>query len=75
MRGFLPSSLFRYFAVIAAVGMAVCFPAGLHAATTVSNVRAGQRAGTKLVDIDYDITGPTGWVSVAVQVSADAGAS
>ena len=44
-------------------------------AATVSNVRAGQRAGTKLVDIDYDITGTTGWASVSVQVSADGGAS
>ncbi len=71
MRGFLPSSLFRCFAVIAAVGMVVCFPAGLHGATTVSNVRPG----TKLVDVDYDITGTTGWVSVSVQGSTDAGAS
>ena len=29
----------------------------LPAQITVGNVRAAQRAGTKLVDIDYDLTG------------------
>ena len=58
-------------------GLALFLALGVAApgAATVSNVRAGQRAGTKLVDIDYDITGTTGWASVSVQVSADGGAS
>ena len=42
---------------------------------TVSNVRAAQRAGTKLVDIDYDIAGATDLVTVTLQVSPDGGAT
>jgi hypothetical protein len=57
------------------VAACVFLSSGAVAATTVSNVRAAQRAGTKLVDLDDDLTGTTGWVSVSVQVSADAGAS
>jgi formylglycine-generating enzyme required for sulfatase activity len=39
----------------------------------VSNVRAAQRPGTNLVDIDYDVTGTTKPVVVGMQVSADDG--
>ncbi len=42
---------------------------------TVSNVRAAQRVGTKIVEIDYDISGASGPVAVYLQVSADAGAT
>jgi hypothetical protein len=35
-----------------------------------SNVRPAQRAGSKLVDIDYDVTGTTSPVDVALQISA-----
>ena len=45
----------------------VCGPAA--AQLTVDNVRAVQRAGTKLVDIDYDVTGTSGPVVVGVQGS------
>lgn len=38
----------------------------------VSNVQAAQRAGTKLVDIAYDVTA-TGAVSVSVVVSTNSG--
>jgi formylglycine-generating enzyme required for sulfatase activity len=39
----------------------------------VSNVRAAQRPGTNLVDIDYDVTGTTKPVVVSMQVSDDDG--
>jgi formylglycine-generating enzyme required for sulfatase activity len=38
-------------------------------------VRAAQRAGTKLVDIDYDVAGATSPVEVRLQVSPDGGAT
>ena len=40
-----------------------------------SNVRPAQRAGSKLVDIDYDVTGTTSPVTVALQISADGGST
>ena len=50
--------------------------AQLTAATVVSNLTASQRAGTKLVDIGYDLTA-TGFTSVQVslEVSSDGGAT
>jgi len=42
---------------------------------SVSNVRASQRAGTKMVDISYDLSGGTPPISVSVQASSDAGAT
>ncbi|MCX6880141.1 MAG: SUMF1/EgtB/PvdO family nonheme iron enzyme [Verrucomicrobia bacterium] len=39
----------------------------------VANVRAAQRAGTNLVDIDYDVTGTTKPVLVKLEVSGDNG--
>jgi hypothetical protein len=42
---------------------------------TISNVRASQRAGTRLVDIYYDVVSPLGPVAVTVEVSADGGAT
>ena len=42
----------------------------------VSNVRAGQRSGTKLVDIYYDVTDPDGdLLTISVAVSDDGGAT
>jgi len=41
----------------------------------VSNVRAAQRAGTKLVDVYYDLSGANGPATVAVAVSSDGGSS
>jgi len=38
-----------------------------------ANVGAAQRAGTKLVDIDYDVPGLDGLVLVSLQASADGG--
>ncbi|NQW99372.1 SUMF1/EgtB/PvdO family nonheme iron enzyme [bacterium] len=37
------------------------------------NIRPAQRAGSKLVDIDYDVTGTSAPVSVSLQGSADGG--
>lgn len=45
----------------------------LCAQITVGNVRAAQRAGTKLVDIDYDLTGIATPCKVWVEISADGG--
>jgi hypothetical protein len=46
------------------------------AAPVVSNLTASQRAGTKLVDIRYDLSAPDiDSVSVSLQVSSDGGAS
>jgi len=43
------------------------------AAAVLSNVRAVQRAATKLVDIDYDVTGSSAPVAVTLKVSCDGG--
>ena len=40
---------------------------------TITNVRAAQRAGTNLVDIDYDVTGTTQPLKITLEVSADDG--
>ena len=45
----------------------------VEAAPTVTNVRAAQRAGTKLVDVDYDLAGASGTVNAFLRVSADGG--
>jgi len=45
----------------------------VHAQLTVGNVRAAQRAGTELVDIDYDITGASNSVTVLLEISSDGG--
>lgn len=45
------------------------------AAPVVSNVTASQRAGSKLVDISYDVTADTPEVAVSLRVSSDGGAT
>jgi hypothetical protein len=45
------------------------------AGPNVANVRASQRAGTKLVDIYYDLSGGTEPISVSLAASSDAGAT
>ena len=59
--------------VIAALFGAVVCSEG--AAPVVSNVRAAQRTGTELVDIYYDVSASVPPLTVAVQVSADGGAT
>jgi formylglycine-generating enzyme required for sulfatase activity len=49
-------------------------PAAAHAADpVVSNLSAGQRAGTKLVDITYDVAADTPTVTVSLEISSDGG--
>lgn len=48
---------------------------GRAGAQTVTNVRAAQRAGTKLVDVYYDLSGGSGPSTVAVAVSDNGGSS
>ncbi|MCH2064637.1 MAG: SUMF1/EgtB/PvdO family nonheme iron enzyme, partial [Roseibacillus sp.] len=51
-------------------------PAGLRAADpVVSNVSAAQRAGTRLVDIRYDVTADTPTVVIFLEISSDGGAT
>ncbi len=48
---------------------------GRAGAQTVTNVRAAQRAGTKLVDVYYDLSGVQGLTKMEVGVSTDGGIS
>ena len=52
--------------------MLVAAPAA-NAQFTAGNVRAAQRTGTKLVDIDYDITGIATPCTVILEISSDGG--
>ena len=48
----------------------------IHAAPVVSNITAAQRAGTKLVDITYNVAAPGfAKVEVTLQASSDGGAT
>ncbi|MCX6874874.1 MAG: SUMF1/EgtB/PvdO family nonheme iron enzyme [Verrucomicrobia bacterium] len=61
----------RFLALLATLALAAA-PAA-NAQITVGNVRAAQRAGTKLLDIDYDITGTSNSATVSLEISADGG--
>ena len=52
--------------------MLVAAPAA-NAQFTAGNVRAAQRPGTKLVDIDYDVTGIATPVTIWLEISSDGG--
>jgi hypothetical protein len=52
--------------------LASCSPV-LAADPLVSNLTASQRAGTKLVDIRYDVTASTPMVKVTLEISSDGG--
>jgi len=41
----------------------------------VSNLSASQRAGTKLVDISYDVSADTSTVDISLEISSDGGAT
>ena len=58
--------------IVLAVCLAVC--GVLHADPAVTNVLASQRAGTKLVDVYYDLSG-TGAMTVSLGVSNNGGSS
>ncbi|MBX3739698.1 MAG: SUMF1/EgtB/PvdO family nonheme iron enzyme [Akkermansiaceae bacterium] len=57
------------------VCVAMVLAIGCSYAQTVGNVRAAQRAGTKLVDVYYDLGGDDGPYRVAFEGSADGGAT
>jgi formylglycine-generating enzyme len=63
--------------IIAFLALELCLAASARAATAIiSNVRAAQRPGTKLVDIRYDVTGTTNDVlQVRVAASTNGGLS
>lgn len=61
--------------LLAALFFAVADTAPLKADPVVSNVRAAQRAGTKLVDVYYDLSGADGPATVSVAVSDNGGSS
>jgi formylglycine-generating enzyme required for sulfatase activity len=70
-----PAALLFLRSLILAVG---CFGAvaSVQAAPVVSNLTAAQRAGTKLVDISYDLAAPGfGSVAVTLEASSDGGAT
>ncbi len=53
-----------------------CVAAGWAAGPTISNIRSGQRPGTELVDIDYDLADPgSATLTISVAVSDNGGAS
>ena len=64
-------TLFRFFVLWS---LTVFCPL-VEAQVVVSNIRPVQRAGSKMGDIDYDVTSTTSPVSVALQISADGGST
>lgn len=73
----MPNRPVRTFRHVIAAGMALC--AGLsgaaHAELSVSNIRTSQRAGTKLVDIDYDLWATELFTRIGIEISSDGGAT
>jgi sulfatase modifying factor 1 len=68
-----PAALSFLRSLILAVGCIGAFPS-VQAAPVVSKLTASQRAGTKLVDITYDLVAPgLGTVSVSLEASSDGG--
>jgi len=65
-----PPAVARFAAVLIAGAMP-----GWAADPVVSNLKAVQREGTKLVDITYDVAADTATVEVRLQVSGDGGAT
>ena len=59
-----------------ALSVLTLFTVSLNAAApVVSNLTASQRAGTKLVDIVYDVSADTSTVEITLEVSSDGGAT
>jgi formylglycine-generating enzyme required for sulfatase activity len=67
------NSLARLLVFASLSGLALCPLA--QAQLAAGNIRTAQRTDTKLVDIDFDITGTTVPVTVSLQGSADGGAT
>jgi hypothetical protein len=70
-RSSMKTKLFRS---LAAAWLFLAAPAAF-AQITVGNVRAAQRVGTKLVDIDYDLTGLATPCYVWLDISGDGGST
>ena len=68
------SASLPYLRLLAALLVALALPCPA-APPVVTNVRASQRAGTELVDVYYDVSASVPPLTVAVQVSADGGAT
>jgi formylglycine-generating enzyme required for sulfatase activity len=64
-------TLFRFLALLLLIALCPLVEAQL----AVSNIRPVQRVGSKMGDIDYDVTGTTSPVDVALQISADGGST
>ncbi|MCX6876236.1 MAG: SUMF1/EgtB/PvdO family nonheme iron enzyme, partial [Verrucomicrobia bacterium] len=61
----------RFLTLLATLALAAS-PAA-HALLAAGNVRPAQRVGSKLVDVDYDLTGIATPVAVSLEISADGG--
>ena len=71
MKARLSFLLIRYLYVVAVLAL---FASSLRAAApVVSNLTASQRAGTKLVDISYDVSADTSTVDISLEISSDGG--
>jgi len=57
------------------IALIASFSNVVHAELTISNVRSAQRAGSKLVDIDYDLASTEPFVRIGIEVSSDGGAT
>jgi uncharacterized repeat protein (TIGR02543 family) len=64
----------RLFTLLAALTLATA-PDARAADPVVSNLTAAQRAGTKLVDIAYDVTADSPTVIVSLEISSDGGST
>ncbi len=68
------AAYFHAFRAVPVCAILCALTSGLLAADpVVSNISAVQRAGTKLVDITYDVTADTSTVLVALEISNDGG--
>jgi formylglycine-generating enzyme required for sulfatase activity len=63
----------RHLACLALACAALLLVPAAQGQGAITNVRAAQRAGTNLVDIDYDVTGTTLPLKISLEVSADDG--
>ncbi|MCX6880136.1 MAG: formylglycine-generating enzyme family protein [Verrucomicrobia bacterium] len=68
-----PSCKNRHLACLALVCATLLAGPAARGQGAITNVRAAQRAGTNLVDIDYDVTGTTLPLRISLEVSADDG--
>lgn len=66
----------RTYLVLPSVALLAFFPTPAHGAPpVVSNITAAQRTGSKLVDINYDVTADVSTVKITLAISSDGGAT